>query len=193
VVIVGVIAIAGAVAATGNGRDNTGKTVRTSSWANDVCGTSGAWEGQLEDIRDELRFNNFGARRTDGGSGDSVDGTVTLRSAVDRAIQATDDTLQEGLERAGTPDVPNGAQATAILRSWAQQTETNLAAAQAELEPRPATNSGAFGALVAPVSALARSAIAGRVALGQVGALDPKLADALATEGNCRELAEERP
>jgi hypothetical protein len=53
VVIVGIVAIAGAVAATGNGRDNSGKIVRTSSWANDVCGTIGAWEGRLEDIRDD--------------------------------------------------------------------------------------------------------------------------------------------
>jgi hypothetical protein len=193
VVIVGVIAIAGAVVATGNGRDNSGEVVRTSAWANDVCGTIGAWEGQLEDIRDELRFSNFGARRTDGGSGDSVEGTVTVRSAVDRAIQATDDTLQAGLARAGIPDAPGGARATAILGGAAQSTETNLAAAKAELEHKPATNSEAFEALIAPVSALAQSAIAGRAALRRVAALDPTLADALATEGNCRDLAEERP
>jgi hypothetical protein len=193
VLTVGVIAIAGAVAATGNGRDNSGKTVRTSSWANNVCGTVGAWEGQLEDIRDELRFSNFGARRTDGGSGDSVEGTVSLRSAVDRAIQATDDTLQEGLKRAGSPDVPSGTRAATILRTWAQQTEINLAVAQAELARKPATNGEAFAALIAPAGALARSAVAGRAALRQAAALDPKLADALATEPNCRELAAERP
>jgi hypothetical protein len=192
-VIVGVIAVAGAVAATGNGRDHAGRIVPTSSWANDVCGTVGDWEGQLEVIRDELRFSNFGARRSDGGSGDAVEGTVTVRSAVDRAIQATDETLQKGLERAGVPDLPSGAHAGAILGNWAQQTEANLDAAQAELRRKPATNSEAFAALLAPVGTIAQSAIAGRAALNQVGALDPQLAHAVAHEPNCRELAEERP
>jgi len=84
----------------GKGRHNTGEIVRTSRWADDVCSTTGAWEGELEGIRDELGKSNFAARPSDGGSGDSVEGTISVREAVDCAIRATTDTLQERLKRA---------------------------------------------------------------------------------------------
>src|SRR3954465_12818913 len=100
-VIAGVIVLSALVGAASNGRDHTGETVRASGWADDVCGTTGAWEGQLEAIRDEMSASNFAARQNDGGSGDSVEESISVREAVDRAIRATTDTLQTGLERAG--------------------------------------------------------------------------------------------
>ena len=80
-----------------------------------MCGTVGSWEGQLEAIGDDMKLSNVGARQNDGGSGDSVEGTIYVRQAVDRAIQATNDTLQKGLRRAGIPEGNGGAQASAAL------------------------------------------------------------------------------
>lgn len=192
-IVLGVLVVSAVVAVADNGRDHTGDTVRTSGWADDVCGTVGAWEGDLESIRNELQDSNFAARQNDGGSGDSVEQRVTLRSAVDRAIRATETTLQEGLERAGTPDLSDGAQASQTLQSWAQRTENNLRVAKAELKQRPDSPAAAFSALVSPVTALARSALDGRAAFRKVAALDPELADAIDGSGNCRRLMKEEP
>ena len=192
-IILGVIVVSGVVAAIGNGRDNTGQTVRASRWADDVCGTTGAWEGELEAIRDELRASNFAARQSDGGSGDSVEQTISVREAVDRAIRATTDTLQKGLERAGIPDANQGSKASATLLTWANKTEENLRIAKALLKEKPSSPAEAFGNLVPPAAALARSAVEGRAAYRRVAALDPALADALDGSRNCRDLMKEAP
>jgi len=191
-ILVGVIVVTGIAAAIG-GSDHTGETVRASRWADDVCGTTGAWEGQLEAIRDELRASNFAARQNDGGSGDSVEETISVREAVDRAIRATTDTLQRGIERAGIPDAGQGPKASATLLTWANRTEENLRIAKALLEEKPRSPAEAFANLVPPAAALARSAVEGRAAYKRVAALDPALADALNGSRNCRDLMKEAP
>jgi hypothetical protein len=191
-ILAGVIVVTGIAAAIG-GRDNTGETVRASQWADDVCGTTGAWEGQLEAIRDELSASNFAARQNDGGSGDSVEETISVREAVDRAIRATTDTLQEGLKRAGIPDASQGSKASATLLTWANRTEENLRIAKALLKEKPRSPAEALGNLVPPAAALARSAVEGRAAYRRVAALDPALADALDGSRNCRDLMKEAP
>jgi hypothetical protein len=188
----GVLVLVGFVAAV-DGRDNTGETVRADRWADDVCGAVGAWEGQLEAIGDDLAENNFAARENDGGSGDHVEATIFVREAIDRAVDATDQTLQEGLERSGIPDVANGEQATRILDAWAQSTENDLLAVEDTLDRSPDTPSAAYVSLRGAVTALERSALAGRAAFRQVAALDPELADALEESGNCEELMREEP
>ncbi len=193
VFVAGAILVSAVVAAVDNGSDHAGETVRAASWADDVCGTTGAWEGQLEAIRDEMRASNFGARRSDGGSGDSVEQTISVREAVDRAIRATTDTLQEGLKRAGIPDASSGAQAAATLRNWAEQTEKNLRIAKAQLKQKPGSPADAFALLGPPVRALSLSALQGRAAFGRVAELDPELGDALDGSRNCRDLRKDAP
>lgn len=176
--------------AAGNGRDNSGETVRPQAWADDVCRTVGAWEGSLKDIRKELQKSNYGARNSDG-SGDTVENTVSIRGAVDRAIIATKQTLRHGLERAGTPDSPQGQQAAAALRAWALRTEANLLVARQQLRHDPPNSSiaaDAFEQLAAPATALARSVVQGRATLKAVTALDPALGDAFESSGTCRRL-----
>jgi hypothetical protein len=191
-ILAGVIVVTGVVAAVGSS-DNTGETVRASRWADDVCGTTGAWEGQLEGIRDEMRASNFAARQNDGGSGDSVEETISIREAVDRAIRATTDTLQEGLKRAGIADANQGAAASGILLSWANRTEEHLRTAKAQLQQKPTSPAEAFALLAPPVQALAVIALDGRTSFKRVGALDPALADALNGSRNCRDLMKEAP
>lgn len=193
VVVVGVVVLCGVVAAASDGRDHTGDTVRASTWADAVCGTVGAWEGDLHAIRDEYQRNNYAARQHDGGSGDSVEGRVTLRETVDRAIRATEDILQEGLKRAGNPDVSNGERASATLRAWAQRTEHNLRVAKQQLKHRPDSTSDAYALVVTQASALVRSILDGQAAFNQVSKVDPALADALNGSKNCQELKEGQP
>ena len=194
VIVVGVVVLCGVVAAaTGNGRDHTGDSIRAPRWADAVCGAVGAWEGDLHAIRDEYQRNSYAARMHDGGSGDSVEGRVTLRESVDRAIRVTEDTLQEGLKRAGNPDVSNGEQASATLRAWAQRTEHNLRVAKQELKHRPDSTSDAYALVVTQASALVRSILDGRAAFNQVSQSDPDLASAFNASRRCQELKEGQP
>jgi hypothetical protein len=191
-IVLGLVALMGFTAAVGNGRDNSGENVRSERWANDVCGTVGAWEGQLKDIREELRHNNWAARRSDGSSGDSQEQVTTVHDAVNRAMRATQETLQEGLKRAGIPDVEDGAQASAILLQWAERTELRLRIAKAQIRQRPTSVAEAFASLVPPITALARSAVDGRAAFARVAALDSKLGNDFERSGNCRRLTEKK-
>ena len=61
--VLGVIVIMAVTAAAGNGRDHTGEKVRVNTWAGDVCGTVGTWEGQLKDIRHRILFAFDAAER----------------------------------------------------------------------------------------------------------------------------------
>src|SRR5690242_10394575 len=193
VIVAGIVLLCAVVAAASDGRDHTGDTVHPKTWADAVCGSVGAWEGDLHAIRDEYQRNNYAARQHDGGSGDSVEGRVTLREAVDRAIRATEDTLQEGLKRAGNPDVSNGEQASATLRAWAQRTEHNLRVAKQALKHKPDSTSEAYSLLVTQGSALVRSILDGQAAFNQVTGLDPALADAFNGSKRCQELKEGQP
>lgn len=190
-VLVGLLAVIIAAAAIG-GRDNSGEEVRTAAWADDVCGAASAWQGQLEAIGDQVSLSNVGARRNDGGSGDHVEGVLYVRSAVDRAIDATDQTLQQGLVRVGYPDTAHGRQASLVLVNWAQDTENALIAARQSMKDDPNTTAASFAALGRAVSALERSAVEGRAAFARVAALDPALADAFDGSRTCRDLTEEQ-
>ncbi|WCB93099.1 hypothetical protein DSM104299_01801 [Baekduia alba] len=177
--------------ATGTGRDNTGDTVRAQAWASDVCRTVATWEGSLKDIRKELQKNSYGARNADGGSGDGVEGNVTVREAVDRAVVATDEHLTLGLEQAGIPDSPQGGASAATLRAWATRTEDNLLLAQARLKREPAADSiagAALQTLAVPITALTRSVLDGRTTLQRIGTTDPELAQAFQDSNTCRRL-----
>jgi hypothetical protein len=191
--VVGAIVVSAVLAAASGGRDHTGDTVRAAQWADASCGAVGAWQGDLKAIRDELQRSNYAARQNDGGSGDSVEEHVGLRDAVNRAIRATEDTLQEGLKRAGNPDVAQGEQASATLRAWAQRTEHNLRVAKQELKDRPHSATEAYALLVTQASALVRSLQDGRAAFTKVASLDPALSDAFEGSRNCTELKENLP
>src|SRR4051794_3964018 len=179
------------LAVSGNGGDHSGDVVRSEQWAKNVCQTVGTWEGALKDIRKELQKNSYGARNSDGGAGDFVEGTVGLRVAVDRAYIATRQTLRRGIRRAGIPDAPQGAQASAALRVWAALTEQDLRAAHAALKhdpPNSSIASDAFEALTVPAAALSRSVAQGRATVDAIKASDPALDDAFNRSSACRRL-----
>ena len=175
------------------GGDHSGESVRASSWADDVCGTVGAWEGQLEAIGDDVELNNIGARQNDGGSGDHVEGVPYVRSAIDRVIDATDQTLQEGLTRAGMPDTATATSPHAPSLPGRRRRRTSSSpsrkTSRTTRTPRPPPSP----ALGEAVQVLERSAIAGREVFELVAGLEPELDDAFDGSGECRRLMDEEP
>ena len=170
--------------------DHTVRKPVGSKSASAQCGSIGAWKGQLEAIRDEVDQSNYAARRNDGGSGDSVERTIIVRVAIDRAIQATNDTLREGLKRAGNPEGTGGQAAALALRAWALKTERDLRVAKAILKRNPGSTTAAYGALAAASRSLQQSLITGRaVFLRAAGA--EGLADAFTGSDNCQALRAE--
>jgi hypothetical protein len=191
ILVLGAVVIIGISA--GVASDNSGETVSASEWADDVCGAVGAWEGQLEALGEEIQESNYAAQQHDGGSGDAVERRIFVRQAIDRAIQATHNTLREGLRRAGFPDAPQGVEAAAAIRSWALETEQALRAAKQELRSEAETTSDAYAALQPAVGALQNAAVAGREAFQQASDANPEIADALSGSDNCAKLTEEQP
>jgi hypothetical protein len=191
IVVVGVIAVTAAAALASDGRDHTGQTVRASAWADDVCGTVGAWDGAIEDLRNEISHNTYGARMNDGGSGDSVEGNIFVRAAITRAIRATNDVLQEGLKRAGTPDTSNGQAAAGVLRAWAAATEIKLRAIRQSLRHDPTSVGASYTALVDASTVLQRSIESARAAFTLAGQTDTDLGSAIHGSDACTTLTGE--
>jgi hypothetical protein len=192
IAVVGIVALFGITAAIGSS-DNTGEAVQASSWADDVCGVVGTWEGQFQAVRDELDQNNYAARRSDGYTGDFVERSPGVRVVVNRAIRATDDVLREGLKRAGYPDAQGGQAASLVLRAWALQTELRLVASKRALRNDTDSTSRGFQALAAAAAALEQATINGRAAFQKAAAVDPAIADALKGSDNCQQLQDEQP
>jgi hypothetical protein len=192
IAVVGIVALFAITAAIGS-NDNTGEAVSPSSWADDVCGAVGAWEGQFEALKDELDQNNYAARRSDGYTGDSVERSPGVRLVLNRAIRATDDVLREGLKQAGYPDVQGGQAAALALRAWALQTELRLVAAKRALRTDTDSTSQGYQALATASQVLQQAAVNGRAAFQKAGGVDPAIADALSGSDNCQELQEEQP
>ena len=193
VAVVGSLCLLAVLIGMDVGDDNSGETVRASNWAGDVCGTIGAWEGQIEAIADGLRTANSAVRPHDGGSGDEVEGTLLMRAALTRAIQATDLTLQEGLERAGIPDADGGEQASQLLIDWAQDTKEGLRSARATIERDADSTTAALEALGYASSVLSQAQVQGRETFEQIADLDPELEQALSEAEECTILQEQQP
>jgi hypothetical protein len=192
VATVGTLILIAVLVGVASGDDHTNDVVAVDNWAEDACGSVAAWAGQLEAIGDELRASDVNAQRNDGGSGDHVEASIEVHEAVGRAIQATEDTLQEGLKRAGIPDAPDGVDASLILRTWAQETEDALRASDEESNVTPDTTTGTFETLGAAVASLRDSLVEGRRAFTEVARLDAAYEEAFADTRECRDLAEEQ-
>jgi hypothetical protein len=189
-ILLGIILVCAFTALAGTGADHRGETVRTAGWADDVCGTTGAWRGQLKAVQEELTLNNFAGRRIDT-SGDSQAENVYVRVALRRMISATEQTLQEGIARAGIPDAPDGGVASLTLRTWAANAERNLRAAKLALVHASNSPDREFTALGVAATSLGRVASEGQSAFAHVEALDPELATGLDRSGPCRRLFRE--
>ena len=175
------------------GNDNSSATVRAPRWADDVCAATGAWEGQIEVISDGVRTSTSATRPNDGGSGDHVEWTLFARTAITRAIQATDLTLVEGIRQAGVPNTDSGPEASKILLDWANETKEGLRAARATIERDPDSTTAAIEAIGYSSAVLSQAQLKGRQAYEQVAALNSDLEDALSGSDKCTNLRGKQP
>ena len=99
----------------GTGEDS-GETVTAGEWAQSTCGAVGVWRGEMEDIVEELRTpSEFPASGAEEPQSETPQGrTGFVRVGLERAVQATD-TMVEGIDNAGTPDTPEGAEAARLV------------------------------------------------------------------------------
>ena len=188
---VGVLAVILVAAAIG-GRDKSDETVPAGEWAQSVCGAVGVWRGELEAIVEDIRTPN--ATSTAGGEepqSETPQGrTGFVRKGVERAVQATD-TLIEGIENAGVPDVDQGQEAADIANRWAQSTKDEFEEAQDALEDEADDLADAVDQFTAAARSIAVALTGGVQALADIVRLSPELTQALAASSTCREVREE--
>jgi hypothetical protein len=118
VVVAGIVLLIGVTAAIGTGEDS-GETVTAGDWAQSTCGAVGVWRGEMEDIVEELRTpSTFPASGAEEPQSETPQGrTGFVRVGLERAARATD-TMIEGIDNAGTPDTPEGAEAASLISDW---------------------------------------------------------------------------
>jgi hypothetical protein len=120
-----------------------------------------------------------------------VEGNVFIRAVITRAIRATNDVLQEGIKRAGTPDTSHGQAAALVLRGWAERTEIQLRAIRRSLKQDPHSVESSYTALTDASLVLQRSIAVGHQAFESLGLTDTDLGDAISGSSTCRTLTEE--
>ena len=118
----------------GTGEDS-GETVTAGEWAQSTCGAVGVWRGEMEDIVEELRTpSEFPASGAEEPQSETPQGrTGFVRVGLERAVQATD-TMIEGIDNAGTPDTPEGAEAARLVSEWSDSALDDLEDAQDSLD-----------------------------------------------------------
>jgi hypothetical protein len=194
--ILGIVAGIGVVlvvtAAIGN-RDKSGETVPASAWAQSTCGAVGTWRGEMEAIVDEVRqAPSTGASGVEEPQSQTPQGrTALVRAGLERAVRATK-TLVTGVDNAGTPDSPQGADAAKLVSDWADASVANLEKAQDSLDHEATTLEAAIAQLTGAAGAIRTTLGTGVQTIADVTRLDPELATALRDSSTCQQLREEQ-
>ena len=187
----GVLLVILVVALIGN-RDKSGETVSAGEWAQSVCGAVGVWRGDLEAIVEDIRTPpSEGATGSEEPQSETPQGrTGFIRSGVERAVQSAD-TMVVGVERAGTPDTPQGEQAQQQVEEWANSAHDALETAQDSLDEEADTIGDSIAQLASAAGAIRVTLAEGVRTLADVARLDPELGKALADSSTCDELRQE--
>ena len=187
----GVVLVIVASALIGD-RDKRGNTVSAGAWAQSVCGAVGTWRGELEAIVEDIRTPpSLGATGSEEPQSETPQGrTGFIRSGLERAVQSAD-TMVEGVERAGTPDTPQGEQAQQQVEDWANSAHDALENAQDSLDDEAETISESITQLASAAGAIRVTLAEGVRTLADVVRLDPELGAALQNASTCDELRED--
>lgn len=189
-ILAGIVLLVLVTAAIGN-RDESGETVSAGKWAQNVCGAVGVWRGELEATVEDVRTPSSAAPGVEEPQSETPQGrTGFVRKGVERAVQATD-TLIEGIENAGVPDVDQGQEAADIANRWAQSTKDEFEEAQDALEDEADDLADAVDQFTAAARSIAVALTGGVQALADIVRLSPELTQALAASSTCREVREE--
>jgi hypothetical protein len=178
-------------AAIGTGEDR-GETVTAGEWAQSTCGAVGVWRGAMEDIVEELRTpSEFPAAGSEEPQSETPQGrTGFVRIGLERAVQATD-TMIEGIDNAGTPDTPEGAEAARLISDWSDSALDDLEEAQDSLDEEADSLEESITQLADAARAIGAALTSGVQTMAEVGRTDPELAAAVQQSSTCERLQEE--
>ncbi len=187
----GIVLVIVATAAIG-GRDKSGETVPAGEWAQSACGAVGVWRGEMEDIVEDLRTpSEFPAAGSEEPQSETPQGrTGFIRVGLERAVQATD-TMVEGIDNAGTPDTPEGAEAARLVSDWSDAALDDLEDAQDSLDEEADSIEESITQLGDAARAIGAALASGVQTIADVAQADPELAQALQESSTCQQLREE--
>ena len=190
-IVAGIALLVVVTAAIGTGEDS-GETVTAGEWAQSTCGAVGVWRGEIEDIVEELRTpSEFPASGAEEPQSETPQGrTGFLRVGLERAVQATD-TMIEGIDNAGTPDTPEGAEAASLVSDWSESAFDDLEDAQDSLDEEADSIEASITQLADAARAIGAALAGGVQTIADVARLDPELAAALQESSTCQQLREE--
>ncbi len=187
-IVVGVAVVLVVTAMVGN-RDKSGDTVPAGEWAQSACGAAGVWRGEMEAIVEDIRTPN--ASSTAGGAEPQSETpqsrTGFVRKGLERAVQATE-TLVTGIDNAGTPDTPQGAEAAKQVSDWADAAVDDLESAQDSLDDEADTLEESIKQLTGAAGAIGSVLASGVKTFADITRLEPELATALQGSSTCQQL-----
>jgi hypothetical protein len=177
------------VTAVIGGRDRTGDTVPAGEWAQSTCGAIGVWRGEMEAIVEDIRTpsGTSGTGSEEPQSETPQGRTGFVRKGLERAIQATE-TMVEGIDNAGTPDTPEGAEAARLVSDWADSALNDLESAQESLDEEAGSLEESIEQLTGAAGAIGAALASGVQTTADVVRLDPEIATALQESSTCQQL-----
>ncbi len=188
--LVGVALVLGVTALIGN-RDESGEPVTAGEWAQNVCGSVGAWRGELEAIVDDIRTPSAVSTAGEEPQSETPQGrTGFVRKGLERTVGAAE-TLVEGIDNAGVPDTEQGEEAAGQVSDWANSSLDDLDQAQDALDEEADSLEEAIEQFQDATGAIAATLVAGVQTLNDVARLDPELAAAIQDSSTCQQLREE--
>jgi hypothetical protein len=188
VVAVGIIVLIGIGAVLSD--DDSGEVVSAGEWAESVCGAVGVWRGELEATVEDIRTPNAAAGSEEPQSETPQGRTGFIRVGLERAVLATE-TMVEGVDNAGTPDVTDGEQVADAVSSWADSARDDLEDAQDSLDEEADSLEEAIEQVTDAVGAIGSVLASGTQALADVARAEPALVAVFRDTGTCQELEEE--
>ncbi len=190
-VAAGIVLVLLVTVAIGTGEDS-GETVTAGEWAQTTCGAVGVWRGAMEDIVEEIRTpSEFPASGSEEPQSETPQGrTGFVRVGLERAVQATD-TMIEGIDNAGTPDTPEGAEAARLVSDWSDSALAELEEAQDSLDEEADSIEESITQLADAARAIGAALASGVQTIADVARTDPELAQALQESSTCQQLQEE--
>lgn len=188
VVAVGIVALIGIAALLTD--DESGEVVSAGGWAQSVCGAVGVWRGELEATVEDIRTPNAAAGSEEPQSETPQGRTGFIRVGLERAVQATE-TMVEGIDNAGTPDVTDGEQVAGAVSSWADSSRDDLEDAQDTLDEEADSLEEAVEQVTEALGAIGAVLASGTQTLAEVARTEPALVAVFRDTSTCQELQEE--
>jgi hypothetical protein len=191
VAIVAGVALVLVVTAMIGTREDRGEPVSAGAWAQSVCGSVGAWRGELDAIVEEIRTPSAASPAGEEPQSETPQGrTGLIRKGLERSVQAAE-TLVEGIDNAGIPDTPEGEEAAGRVSDWADSALSELEESQDSLDEEADSLEESIEQLSGAARTIAAVLASGVQTIVEVGRLDPELAAALRDSSTCQQVREE--